>query len=117
MSEVNEAAQIITESIDRDAKVIFGAVQDDKLKKGEIKITVVATGFSSTTPETTSLFQEMARLPRIKEPLFVKEESELRDDVAIRTRPKVFEAQISSVNDDEADDEFSVPAFIRRKMK
>ena len=27
MSEVNEAAQIITESVDRDAKVIFGAVR------------------------------------------------------------------------------------------
>lgn len=46
MWEINEAAKVITESIDRDAKVIFGAVHDDRLKKGEIKITVVATGFS-----------------------------------------------------------------------
>jgi len=27
------------------AKVIFGAVQDEKLQKGEIKVTVIATGF------------------------------------------------------------------------
>jgi len=46
MWEINEAAKIITESIDREAKVIFGAVHDEKLKKGEIKITVIATGFS-----------------------------------------------------------------------
>jgi cell division protein FtsZ len=45
MWEINEAAKVITEAIDRDAKVIFGAVHDDRLKKGEIKITVVATGF------------------------------------------------------------------------
>src|SRR3989338_5360474 len=33
MFEVNEAAKVITASIDSDAKVIFGAVHDDKLKK------------------------------------------------------------------------------------
>jgi len=49
MWEVNEAAKVITESIDRDAKVIFGAVQDDSLKKGEIKITVIATGFNTAS--------------------------------------------------------------------
>ena len=47
MWEINEAAKIITESIDRDAKIIFGAVHDEKLKKGEIKITVIATGFGN----------------------------------------------------------------------
>lgn len=45
MLEVNEAAQIITENIDPNAKVIFGAVTDDQVRKGEIQITVVATGF------------------------------------------------------------------------
>ncbi len=47
MWEINEAARVITESIDRDAKVIFGAVHDEHLKKGEVKITVIATGFSA----------------------------------------------------------------------
>ncbi len=45
MLEVNEAANIITESIDPNAKVIFGAVVDDQIHKGELQITVVATGF------------------------------------------------------------------------
>jgi cell division protein FtsZ len=47
MLEINEAANIITESIDANAKVIFGAVVDDQVKKGEIHITVVATGFDA----------------------------------------------------------------------
>lgn len=47
MLEINEAANIITESIDPNAKVIFGAVVDDQVKKGEIHITVVATGFDA----------------------------------------------------------------------
>lgn len=47
MNDINEAAKVITESIDPEAKVIFGATHDSRLKKGEIKITVVATGFGA----------------------------------------------------------------------
>ncbi len=45
MFEIQEAAKVITESIDPDAKVIFGAIKDPNLKKDEIKVTVIATGF------------------------------------------------------------------------
>jgi cell division protein FtsZ len=45
MNEIQEAAKIITESVDVNAKVIFGAIIDPKLRKGEIKITVIASGF------------------------------------------------------------------------
>ena len=45
MLEIQDAAKIITDSIDPNAKVIFGAVHDEKLKKGDIKVTVIATGF------------------------------------------------------------------------
>src|SRR3989338_10956744 len=47
MQEVNDAAEVITSSIDGNAKVIFGAVIDEALGE-EVKITVIATGFSST---------------------------------------------------------------------
>jgi len=50
MWEIHEAAKIITESIDKEAKLIFGAVHDERLKKGELKITVIATGFSGLAP-------------------------------------------------------------------
>src|SRR3989344_5485592 len=45
MWEIQEAARVVTESIDKDAKVIFGAFHDETLKKDEIKITVIASGF------------------------------------------------------------------------
>ena len=47
MFEVQEAAKIITESVDKDAKIIFGIAIDTTLKKDEIKVTVIATGFPS----------------------------------------------------------------------
>ena len=45
MLEVQDAANVITEAIDPEAKVIFGAVTDDTLKKGQVRVTVIATGF------------------------------------------------------------------------
>lgn len=45
LSEIDEVSRIITQEISPEAKIIFGAVQDEKLKKGEIKVTVIATGF------------------------------------------------------------------------
>ena len=45
LAEIDEVAKVITQEINPEAKVIFGAVQDEKLKTGEIKVTVIATGF------------------------------------------------------------------------
>ncbi len=45
LSEVEEVAKIITQNVSPDARIIFGAIQDEKLKTGEIKVTVIATGF------------------------------------------------------------------------
>lgn len=94
MFEINEAAKVITESIDRDAKVIFGAVQDDKLKKGEIKITVIATGFSTTN---------------LKLPLNKEEKGEVK-------KTTVFPDKNNGSVSDEAEWD-AVPAFLRRKNK
>jgi len=44
MYEIDEAARIITEAADPDANIIFGAVIDEAMQ-GEVKITVIATGF------------------------------------------------------------------------
>ena len=45
LNEIQEAAKVITKNVDPKAQIIFGAVKDDTLKKGEIKITVIATKF------------------------------------------------------------------------
>lgn len=58
MLEIQDAARVITESIDPNARVIFGAFRDDKLKKGEIRVTVIATNFTDDilTKSSDSLF-------------------------------------------------------------
>lgn len=45
LQEIQEAGRVITQHVDPKAQIIFGAVKDTTLKKGEIKITVIATKF------------------------------------------------------------------------
>ncbi len=45
LMEVHEASQIISESVDKSAKIIWGVMKDEKLKKGQVRIIVIATGF------------------------------------------------------------------------
>ncbi len=60
--EVHEASKIISESVDKGAKIIWGVMKDEKLKKGQIRIIVIATGF----PESAA----HASLPNIERSLF-----------------------------------------------
>jgi cell division protein FtsZ len=48
MFEVDEAARVITSACDQDANIIFGATVDPSFEEGELKITVVATGFDES---------------------------------------------------------------------
>lgn len=52
--EVQEAAKVIGESVDKNAKVIFGIMHDDKLKKSQVRIIVIATGFPESAAHATS---------------------------------------------------------------
>lgn len=45
LSEIEEIAKTISQRLHPQARVIFGAVEDNKLDKGEIKVTLIATGF------------------------------------------------------------------------
>ena len=62
MWEVQEAAKLITENVDKEARIIFGAVQDERLRKGEIKVTVIASGFPNGFARSISLFNQEAQL-------------------------------------------------------
>lgn len=105
MTEINEAAKIITESIDSEAKVIFGAVMDDKLKKGELKITVIATNFEDVIKRPSE--------PRIQDISRIDRGEERKMD---EKKPRLVGSQ-KVVAEEDKDSEWDVPAFIRRKMK
>jgi cell division protein FtsZ len=68
--EVNEAAQLVSESADPDAQIIFGTVIDEQMK-GEVKITVIATGFTGQIDVLGTLAYEPAgRSVMVQSPAF-----------------------------------------------
>lgn len=59
--ECNEAASVISEAVDPRANIIFGVVFDPKLDS-ELKITVIATGFTSQYGKGSPDTEELRRL-------------------------------------------------------
>lgn len=60
LHEVNEAAEVIYQSVDKDANIIFGSVVDERIQ-GEIQITVIATGFELKSQQARQ--QQAVRSP------------------------------------------------------
>lgn len=115
MFEIQEAAKIITESMDPDAKVIFGTVHDDKLKKGDLKVTIIASGFPENASKK-SLFGS-ADIDRDKKPeqrsggIFGSSEKK-EENIKKVEQKKEEEPKVKNVDDE--DDWGAVPAFLRR---
>jgi cell division protein FtsZ len=125
MIEVHEAAKIVTESVDPNAKIIFGAIKDEKLKKGDVRVTVIATGFPTpgVAPRGTQLFNFASREEKDEKPVGKifnepsgKDENKrqipiIGDDIPSTPSP----APAVSKKKEEDDDEWgAVPSFLRR---
>ncbi len=52
MTEVNEAAKIVSQLVDPGARIIFGAYHDRGLKPNQVKVTLIATGFNGSQPNS-----------------------------------------------------------------
>jgi cell division protein FtsZ len=106
MFEIQDAAKVITESVDPNAKIIFGTVRDDRLKKGEVKITVIASGFPEGTGKK-SLFSDLTG----------DDKKKIYNAAPTQPNKDAKEEKKDSQQDDD-DDWGAVPAFLRRsKLK
>ena len=105
MLEVQDAANVVTEAIDPDAKVIFGAITDETLKKGQIRVTVIATGFPEGKMRT-SLFGSSSRTVGFEDEEPIKSDKS-KDKEAKRDE----KGDTKKKNDDEW---ASLPSFLRK---
>ncbi len=115
MYEVEEAARIITENADPNAKVIFGAVLDEESARDEIQITVIATGFEGARREVAPT-RERVRVGQGT--------TTVRPGVPSYSRPSAPAVPVTAgtaagagAPSGPATEDLDIPAFIRRKMK
>lgn len=119
MTEVDEAAKIISAAADPDAKIIWGATIDESLID-QIKITVIATGFDENRQRIAELRYQpsMGQYSRTQatqqkiSPVMpvVDEQTEESSDNLSNTN-----AEPPKAGDDEFGDDLDIPAFLRKR--
>ncbi|MCL5036647.1 MAG: cell division protein FtsZ [Chloroflexi bacterium] len=60
LTEVNEAASIIQQAVDPDAKIIFGLVEDEAMAD-KVRLTVIATGFTILGDTTVPIPEKVVK--------------------------------------------------------
>jgi cell division protein FtsZ len=110
MSEINDIAKIITDSVDPAAKIIFGAYHDRNLSKGQVKVILIATGFNGSSMikngevSLTNLFAQ----PSVASVSAEKSESGAPEE----ENPKGKKSK-----NKEASEIWDIPTFLRKRKK
>lgn len=94
--EVNEAADIVSSSADRDVNMIFGAVINEDLED-EIVVTVIATGFDESKQQPVT-----------------REERHLH---SANRRPSRLEEELEPTNLGDDLNNLEIPAFLRERRR
>ncbi|MBN2197996.1 cell division protein FtsZ [Candidatus Wolfebacteria bacterium] len=120
MNEVNEIAKMISENVDQSAKIIFGTYYDKRINKGQIKVTLIATGFNGSLSDKdgvlmSDFFSPGSIMENKTEFEKIREETE-EDSL----NPKLFSEETEkkeSKNNNQSEETLDTPTFLRRKKK
>ena len=114
MSEIQEAAEVITGAVSPDANIIFGASIRPELDD-EIIVTVVATGFDSDYYNEPASTPEPEPLPREEKPVSEAKDfaAETRSNMwdSIKSEPEPAAEPVAS------DEEMDVPPSLRERFR
>lgn len=124
MSEIQEAAEIITSAVSPDANIIFGATLKPELED-ELIITVIATGFDSEyfEQQAASLQMPSPANPAAVQPSAPEVDEKMVESVNLeldKEDPSASFADDTPATDiwnQPDDDEDDTPAFLRRRKK
>ena len=110
--EVDESVSAVTKAVGHEANIIWGTVLDDALND-ELRVTVIATGFTSET----DLDETKARPVATDNPIGLDVPAYLRKaDAAEVTEPQAApekNAEVAAVSLDDLE----IPSFLRRRLK
>jgi cell division protein FtsZ len=127
--EVNEASTLIQEAAHEDANIIFGAVIDDSMPEGEMRVTVIATGLvddrmrrgrdDSASEIERGNVTPLRREPPAAEPAPISAETRSESIPVTVPGPDVAEPAPAAGQDESFvspfEDELDVPTFLRRQ--
>jgi len=100
--EIGEAMNIVEESADEDASVIFGTTTNENMDIDEVRITIVATGFEDKNAIAEPTVRKQATLPE-------------SNTTMINTLRSANKMVVGGYNGDH-EDILDVPTFLRKQM-
>lgn len=117
LGEVNEAAVLVQGIIDSGANIIFGATIDENMNE-EVKITVIATGFTPVeqAEEKVEFKEELKPQLNVNLPPLLRDIEEVENKVA-EVEPEVLVEEKPSIIEEVEDKEEKkreLPAFMRK---
>jgi cell division protein FtsZ len=116
MHEVNEAAEVITSSVDPNAKIIFGSVIDESLGD-EIKITVIATGFNASRQEKEMESSKVKKDELVSSGSYIRPETmSNKNFFAKKATFQADKEKSVTLPKTQEEEDLEIPAFIRKKM-
>lgn len=137
--EVNEASMLVQEAAHEEANIIFGAVIDDDVPEGELRVTVIATGLDDGRMRESIPHEPVET---VVNPSLRAEQLEIENVTSFRAQPSATAAEpaapapVTSASDrvrepapasaeelaqgggdfeSPFEDEYDTPAFIRRR--
>jgi len=108
--EANAAATVVHDAVDEDANVIFGAVIDEDMKD-MIKVTVIATGFSSDNRHEDDEKFDIKKKAKAQ----AQEEVETNKTIAANKESAVSKKEESQESKTKEKNDFDIPTFLRKK--
>ncbi len=132
MNEINDVAKLIAESADQSAKIIFGTYHDRRLKKGQLKVTLVATGFNGSLIKSGVLLNNLFGAETINKPAVAlfsegvilgnkedKEEKNIFEDKEPAKDEAFFNKKSGPVKSVKKEKEgvWDIPTFLRKKRR
>ena len=125
MSEIQEAAEIITSAVSPDANIIFGATLKPELED-ELIITVIATGFDSAFFEEQAASLDMPGStvgPTVESPAVSDVDAKMVESVNLELDKEdtsgsfADDTNTTAIWNQPEEDEDDTPAFLRRRKK
>lgn len=106
--EVQEAADLVTQSADNEVNVIFGSVINESLKD-EIIVTVIATGFNE--------IEESANKPQRQRPSIKHQHQHQQQHAATIENEQFSNQQVKEEPTYQEEDALDIPTFLRNRNR
>ncbi len=113
LGEVNQVSDIVHEAAGDQAEIIFGAVNDSAME-GEIRVTVIATGFDKTLDQDSTLSR--SSVPGVLQ--FPQRSAAAAGGAAAMPAPAPVQRPLPEPDAQQQGEvsEMEIPTFIRRQM-